>query len=489
MSTKYIIAPNFPGEAADGSLSFAGILRKYFIEEDITGKNIGISKSWNENTRSAFIQDYSNRLLPALQTVLSGKAVAEYTSDDFEAVLDLLDKKYHYADTTLLHYRHLLWAVYKAGFQHHEYADNVFWDDIFDPTDASPEAIEKHRIRIMTKTRRSFSIQEELKIADWFNSLDPTSAPGEAVGLLLMLFLGLRNNEACGANWSSLHPLDGYPDVYVLDVIQSTKSGSTDLKPGGKTRNAPRVLPVVAPLYHFLEKRRQFIEVQIGSDASAANLPMVCRDTSFTERCATKYLTIAARHLFEDVGITKNELSVLNQILCSHEFKDSLIAEKEPTAYLFRRNHATHLYQMGFAMPEIQYLMGHDIEDVSLTRNFFSDPDILSSLFQKIQQHPLLQAIPGFIPNSTVSWIPSSSLQVSGTSESTIDLTIEGKSPAKTVLLTIDALEPDAELEFSCASATPLNLDVTHVPGKSAFASSAIISQVQPYRRHMGKAE
>lgn len=218
-------------------------------------------------------------------------------------------------------------------------------------------------------------------------------------------------------------------------------------------------------------------------------LSRVSAPNTSTERCATKYLTIAARHLFEDVGITKNELSVLNQILCSYEFKDSLIAEKEPTAYLFRRNHATHLYQMGFAMPEIQYLMGHDIEDTSLTRNFFSDPDIFYSLFQKMQQHPLLQAIPGFIPNSTVSWIPSSSLQVSGTSESTIDLTIEDKSPTKTVLLTIDALEPGAELEFSCASTTPLNLDVTLVPGKSAFASSAIISQVQPYRRHMRKEE
>ena len=64
--------------------------------------------------------------------------------------------------------------------------------------------------------------------------------------------------------------------------------------------------------------------------------------------------------------------------------------EKDPTAYLFRRNVATHLSILGLRRNEIEYIMGHDIEDERDSRNFFRNEDKLYPIAIKMHERPVV---------------------------------------------------------------------------------------------------
>lgn len=395
------IATSYPALAYDGELTFAGMLRKYFIENDEFGNNVGISKRWNDDTKGTYIGQYEKRLIPLLaQLYGKDKPLHSYLEDEFETVLEQLALKEHYAESTIQHYRHLLWIVYKAGFERGYYADNIFWTDVIDLEDGDTEEKEELRAKIMTRTRRSFSIDEELGIIDWFCGLNPETASGEDIGLLFMFFQGLRNNEACGANLRSVHLLHNQ-GIPVFDMIQSTAVGSNQVKAGGKTSNAPRVIPILDAFYRFLSKRKAYLERLVGEGAlilsaeykSVDDLPFVCCGNDYLKRASSKDLTMAGRALFEKVGIDKRTLAVLHQVLCSNEFKNLQIDEKEPTTYLFRRNFATHLFLLGFSLDEIQYIIGHDVEDPYKTRNSFADEEVLQGLWARLQRHPVNEVL------------------------------------------------------------------------------------------------
>ena len=392
------IAVDHPGQGYDGELTFVGVLRKYFVEYDDFGKNIGISKSWHKNTPGRYISDYERRLIPVMDDLFGKeKPLHSYLEEDFERILDELNKRHHYDDRTLIHYRHILWIVYQAGFEHGLYADNIFWYDVNDPLDQDERTHEAGRVQMMTRLRKSFSPEEERRIITWFQSLDPETASGEDIGLLLMYFEGLRNNEACGANYGSIRTLSGYEDVPVFDMLQSTRIGSNQVKAGGKTGNAPRTLPLFDMLYDFLMRRKRFLENMISAGEillppeirSVDQLPIVCVKNNYTVRATSRDLAIAGRKLFEEIGVSRSELALLYQMLLGQEFKDNLIDEREPTTYLFRRNVATHLYHLGFSAAEIQYWLGHNIEDANFSRNDFSDEHTIYNLAIAYREHPV----------------------------------------------------------------------------------------------------
>ena len=325
-----------------------------------------------------------------------------FTEADFEDILAELGKAYHYAESTIMHYRYLLWIVYRAGFEDGLYDDNIFWDELIDPLE-NPEEYEKQRSTALTRIRKSFSIEEDIKLMQWFLSLDPERASGSDIALACMYFLGCRNNEACGADFGSFHALHSHPETAVFDMVQTTVVGSNRLKSGGKSSNAPRTLPVPAILYDFIQKRRSWIlrQVETGklklpeSIHSVDQLPVACVSNHYTVRSQTTDLSKAGRALFERIGIQKSELAILHQIMFSEEFKQTQIVEKDPTTYLFRRNVATRLYHLGFKWTTIQYWIAHEIEDTLIMRNHFADEDILHSLAQRYAQHPIFSVMLG----------------------------------------------------------------------------------------------
>ena len=65
---------------------------------------------------------------------------------------------------------------------------------------------------------------------------------------------------------------------------------------------------------------------------------------------------------------------------------------KDPTAYLFRRNFGTHLHILGLSEPEIEYVIGHDIDDPYETRNEFVNEEKLFAIKQKMERRPLVNS-------------------------------------------------------------------------------------------------
>lgn len=455
MENQISISLNLPSEAYDGTLTFVGVLRRYFVDYDEFGNNNGISKYYNDNTKKAYLSDYENRLLPAIAKLYGKeKPMHSYTAEEFENILDFLNQQNHYADNTKLHYRHLLWTVYRIGFERKLYEDNIFWDDIIGFLENDSEKQESHRAAAMTRIRKSFSISEEYRIMQWFKSLNPKTASGEDIGLLLMFLQGIRGNEACGTTFGNIRSLYSYPDTPVLDIVQTTMIDSNKLKAGGKTKNAPRTLPLFLPLSEFLMQRRTYLLALVESGElilppeikSVDHLPIVCMKHNFTERASTRNLTEAGRELFNDIGVEKSELALLYQIMFSHEFKESPLDEKEPTTYLFRRNCATHLYQLGFASAEIQYWLGHDIEDPHISRNSFADEDVLYHLSQMFQYHPLY-AMLNVLPETTVTLDDK---PYSGSTSGTLKLNLKGD--CSQLLIDLKANEPNQSIRINIST-------------------------------------
>lgn len=61
------------------------------------------------------------------------------------------------------------------------------------------------------------------------------------------------------------------------------------------------------------------------------------------------------------------------------------IEEADVTTYLFRRNMATHLFNLDFTNAERQYFMGHKIEDPLIIRRDFNDEDTLYCVSKTIK--------------------------------------------------------------------------------------------------------
>ena len=464
------ISPALPGNAYDGSYTFVGVLRRYFVEYDKFGNNNGITKHCNDATKKAYHSDYENRLLPALIKLYGkDKPMHSYTAEDFENTLDFLNQQKDYADNTLNHYRYLLWSVYRIGFEHELYQDNIFWDDIIEFLEDGSKKQESNRATAMTRIRKSFSIMEEYRLFQWFKTLDPKTANGEDIGLLLMFFQGVRGNEACGATYDNIHHLHSYSDSPVLDIVQSTMIDSNKVKAGGKTKNAPRTLPLFIPLYEFLMQRRTHISTLIESGElvlpptikSVDHLPIVCTGQNYTKRASTSNLTAAGRKLFNDIGVEKSELALLYQMIFSNESKEFQLDEKEPSTYLFRRNCATHLYQLGLTSDEIQYWLGHDIEDPHISRNSFADEDTLYKLSQMFLYHPLY-AMLNTLPETPVTL---DGKPYSGSTANTLTLSLEG--PATDFLIDLKANEPNQAISVNIInsnSAIDGFVDVTIIP-------------------------
>lgn len=373
--------------------TFGGVLHQYFEE---------IAAHWNENTRKSYLGQYQNQILSRL----SDKPLEEYTRDDFDQVISDIDAQYAqrsggqgYMETTLQHYRHLIRVVLKTAAEH-EVCPDILWGTLF--SIASEEKAEATKIKEFVRLRKSLTVQEERRIVE--RLFDDPMQSGQKMGLALMFSLGLRNGEACGVNFGAVREMESHPDCHCLWIYQSTGYSSNELRVGGKTANMPRILPIPQKLYDLLEARRQLLETmlfnghifldEVLGQRSMDDLPVVCVDSQFTVRCQSSHLTKAGQMLLKDIQVSEDELAYMDRDLQDPKLAQEMgVAEKDPTVYLFRRNLGTHLYLLGLSESEIQYIMGHDIEDPYLSRNDFTNEELLYQIKCKMDNRPLMNDV------------------------------------------------------------------------------------------------
>ena len=363
-----------------------------------------IAKNWNTDTRKKYEREYNSIILPALKNH-NDKSIREYTKEDYEEAIGLIKEKGYekdgvrrrYSDSTIHHFENLIYyVVFQSGV--YGLCEDVLWGTKFVLGFPNEESEIEERVVL----KKSLTIEQEKRFAK--EVLYDSTEYGAIVALLLMWALGLRNAEACGLNYGDIKPLEGHRECFVIWIYKSTKIKSAELQSGGKTHNAGRIIPIPDKVMAFLDERKRMLQKMLESqgrtDVNIDALPICCNgyidfDTEdYLERCMTDHVTNAARDVFERAGITSKQLAYLDAEL-SEGNTAKILKEKDPTAYLLRRNFATQMCILGLSTSEMQYLIGHDVEDAYESRNEYVDSDRIYSMYLKLRQRELLNETNG----------------------------------------------------------------------------------------------
>ncbi len=365
-------------------MNYVGAVEVFFDE---------FTSECSAETKDTYISYYNNRIFPLIKESL---AIEEYTPSMIEELIDLIQQTYGHEDSTIKSRTvHLLLAPINSYYRTVGKYKNPFLDSALQfEKDCGGEDIQSRLLKI----KKSFSVNEEIAVAQTLLS-DPKTEDGVLVGLAVMFLSGSRNGEACGYDFKDLIEMNDHPGSFCLRMFKTTVKDSNELKAGGKTPNAPRIIPVPTALSDFLLERKLHIESQVvfpyksGSGQmfeTVEDFPIACRRNEYWNRCDVKDLSEAGKNLLREVvKLSSSDLGGINYLI-EHEIgTQEDLGEREPTTYLFRRNMATHLYTLGFDQAQIQYYMGHMLEATSLERTDFVDETLLYHMWVLLQRHPI----------------------------------------------------------------------------------------------------
>lgn len=223
---------------------------------------------------------------------------------------------------------------------------------------------------------------------------------GPARLALLMMACGLRENEATGLCWNMLKK-DPVTGVCTISVAQTTKTGSNEVKEGGKSENAPRIIVVPDRVYALLLDAKEKLLSQWtatgNSIDSFENLPLGTKKNFLVERCSSQYLGNFLREVFQQIGIRKEELTALSEEMAREyaERKErGLYADiadyRHPTGYTMRRATHTTGIALRYTEAERTYVAGHASTDALVDKRAFTSAQVQVYMKQKAKDRPLL---------------------------------------------------------------------------------------------------
>lgn len=387
-----------PPKVVKGTLTFFGVYHE--LKGDVMQY---AGRGWNEETTAQYDSIIINHIVPALKGH-DYKPIFAYTLSEFEAALTSIKRQgkrtgkggfVPWEQSTLEKFRYLMEAVISAA------ARNCLCMNFFQERDGALAVGGAHNRNFyrLGRTPKSLSVEEDVKLARYLS--EHAEMEGEAAGLRLMHATGVRDNEACGANFEDVHAFVEYPGHFYLIVSQTTEIGSDTLKINGKTYNSPRKIPLANSLYEALmeiKKERLMLASANGYTGDGGDLPIACKKENPVRRCKTSDLSNAARRVFVAIGMREEDLDSMGRELKLHaqlasekgegdEFKG---IEADPTAYLLRRNFATNAAILGLSDVEIQYIMGHKISSPYFQRRDFNNEKRLFAIKEKLDRRPFL---------------------------------------------------------------------------------------------------
>ena len=396
-SDKWVREIYKDGEASTEPIyTFCGALEKCFDD---------VSSGWRaKSTRDQYIHMYQDVIFPALPDQ-DNTPIRDYKKEDYEAAIEKIRTEGYlrngvrikYSDSVISTLERLIYyTVYCASI--YGICDNVLWDSSYqlDPPSSDSAIVEK------TVLKKSLTPKQEKKLAAILMNPDDTSS-GEDMALLIMFACGLRNAEACALNYGDLKRLDSHPSVHVFWIYKSVKPKSNELQTSGKTWNMGRIIPVPEKVVNIILKRKERVKYLLKKYTNAtknddtidkipiANSGSLASDT-FNVRCSSDDVTAEAQYIFPKAGIQPNVLMVLDRDL-SEDKMSEILNEKDPSAYLLRRNFATHLQILGLSVSEIQYLLGQNVDDAYESRNDFVDDDRIYDMAIKMKERPLVNEV------------------------------------------------------------------------------------------------
>lgn len=377
-----VIVDNSYISVSASELTFAGVLRRYWVVLDEFEENIGVSSGWNEDTQKRYAEYYNSRILPLLT---NGKALSAYTREEFENVVNTLKSNYKSEEGTNDHYEHLIKRVCQVGYEQHGIPN--CWDD-------NKEDSRKELEDALGFVKRSFTRKEELDI---FKRLvkPPEEISGEEIGLLLMMFTGVRNGEAAGMNFGDIYQSQEYNDMYYCEVNKKTRNNSNETEERLKTPNGYRQIPLPDVFVNYLIMYKSYVEecIKIGKlvlpeGMTINDIPIAHRNKAFLTRCSSVDLSRAGMELFEELGYRSEKITIAHAVENGVFINKGLI-EKDPTTYIFRRHFCTRIKGLRFTDAEIHNCMGHSLINDKEIKNMFLDDDLKYEMYKKLKNHPL----------------------------------------------------------------------------------------------------
>lgn len=364
-----------------------------------------LSKNWHDtktgsSTYESYLQHYKKYIFSELGTTCLSKA----TKEDYDNVMAAYDsseiKKADINDEKAKNdrkrrdasfRRHLEYIMMRAEKIASEFGlcEDVLWGSRYTLADSNDTDEREKYDKFLTRLPKSFNPGQEKFLSERL-LYDPEQS-GYYFGLALMFCLGLRENEACGMIFGDIRDMAYHTDIHTAWISKSSVKDTRETKMGGKTRNAPRIIPIPDMLYELIVGRMKYLEDK--KIKNIENLPIACDGYNYSVHCRPSELSRVGRNLLRECKVDEDTLSIIDATLNEEMIEDPTEiyeVEKDPTTYMLRRNLATHLYILGLDQNEIQYVMGHDISDPDDQRNYFRNEDKLYNIALKMQQRPLV---------------------------------------------------------------------------------------------------
>ncbi len=450
-------------------LTFCGVLEDLYLV---------IARNWNDETMEKYDRDYNNVILPHIDNH-NTKIISSYTIDDCDKILSKIqDDGYiskgtraEYSESTMNHFKNLIYSVFlfasNAG-----YCRDFLWGTKYEIN------VERETLAVQSKTviKKSLSIEQEKKLI--YILMESLRANGKRIALLLMFVLGLRDGEACGLDFGDIYEIPYYKGCYVAVIKQSTIPDSNKLQSSGKTWNTGRRIPIPQKVADFLLERRSIIERIIKDNNLELNinrLPVAAdcdlyRDLpDIGKRLKADDVTEEARSVFKQTGIESEVLASL-EIEMEEESARLEISESNVTAYLLRRNFATHLKILGVDYPDIQYLLGHCIEDPYINR-----PDYTDGKLYQLSKHMAYRPLVNYNADDHVKLSGFCEEQLSGRKTISID------SDADRIRVRIHAIEKNDMLSIKVNPDNSKGIDYTMHEGYKSYEPRRTIDIRQKY--------
>lgn len=354
-------------------------------------------RAWKAaSTRAYYSRLYNELILPRVNhCALEDLSLLDF-GDIVNNICDTrISKGGEYTEETINDIWRAILRVCQAAAKH-DICDDVCWA----PSNSKEELVYETQEKTQLKISRHLTPEQEHAIARTLLS-DPLQT-GARNGLMLMYVFGLRNNEACGITFGSIMTFDEKP---YLASHKSTDKNAHTYRAVGKTYNMYRLLWIPPRVYVFLMKLKEHVMDQIqrgeivlpqnSAIKSIDDLPIARNKDNWLEPCISSQLTSAGRRLFAEVNYSADAYrTALLTVLNMDDTVKLLYGDtKDPTAYIFRRNFATHLRDSGATVEQLQYAMGHQIIDNAFVRVDFVNPDMQRKLANVMSKRPIINDI------------------------------------------------------------------------------------------------
>ena len=377
----------------DGKLTFYGVLDKYF-------EQMGDRYHLCAKTRISYAGEYERHILPRV----NDRPLECLTAEDFEQIIiDIKSEGKKYAKATLQHYRLLISRVIDVAVQK-EKMKNPLWGVDFEEL-LSPEQVEKKEKKTLPK---SLTPLQMCAISEEIYSTASTS--GRRTGLMNMMESGIRPKETAGASFGDVREMAQLNSCSTVAIHSSTIEESHKRKNNPKTKNGYRTAVIGPRSTQIIQKKKEELqkcidEGKILDDVSNGLtlldvLPIASSKDNPSVPCTSSDMTKEFRHLLRDINYDKEDYLAAQRIAESDEFQEAegkatpselgFAIEKDPTAYIFRRQYCTDLHIVGCCEEEIQYAMGHKIDNAGIDRRDFRNEDKITLLAEKVIKRPFV---------------------------------------------------------------------------------------------------